>query len=146
MQYKKQLAVRIVTDFHSAEAAARAEVDWAKQFQRDEVPEDVEHVSVAYADVGPGTGFGRLDADLPKAKSGLGFERLLSPHDAQPIKLEKLLARAGFVTSATDGVRKIKANAVRIDGEIQSKPYLHLKIPAEITIRVGKQMKKVFIS
>ena len=51
MQYKKQLAVRIIEDFHSADAAARAEVDWAKQFQRDEVPENVEHVSVPYAEI-----------------------------------------------------------------------------------------------
>ena len=40
MQAKKDLARRIVADFHSAEAAAKAGEDWAKQFQKDEVPED----------------------------------------------------------------------------------------------------------
>ena len=42
MEAKKDLARRIVTDFHSAEAAVKAAEDWAKQFQKDEVPEDVE--------------------------------------------------------------------------------------------------------
>ena len=46
MDAKKDLARRIVTDFHSAEAAAKAAEDWAKQFQKDEVPEDVEEVTV----------------------------------------------------------------------------------------------------
>ena len=44
MQAKKDLARRIVTDFHSAEAAEKAAEDWAKQFQKDEVPEDVEEM------------------------------------------------------------------------------------------------------
>src|SRR6476660_8510067 len=51
MQAKKDLARRIVADFHSAEAAAQAGEDWAKQFQKDEVPEDVETVDVKLDDV-----------------------------------------------------------------------------------------------
>ena len=42
MQAKKDLAARIVKDFHSADAATKAAEDWAKQFQKDEVPEDIE--------------------------------------------------------------------------------------------------------
>ena len=42
MQAKKDLARRIVADFHSADAATKAAEDWAKQFQKDEVPEDAE--------------------------------------------------------------------------------------------------------
>src|SRR5271169_6484123 len=52
MQAKKDLARRIVADFHSAEAAAKAEEDWAKQFQEDEVPVDVEEVFLPLAEVG----------------------------------------------------------------------------------------------
>src|SRR5246500_5289149 len=37
MQAKKDLAARIVRDFHCADAAAKAADDWAKQFQKDEV-------------------------------------------------------------------------------------------------------------
>jgi tyrosyl-tRNA synthetase len=46
MDAKKDLARRIVTDFHSPEAATKAAEDWAKQFQKHEIPEDVEEVTV----------------------------------------------------------------------------------------------------
>src|SRR5437868_11609811 len=39
MQAKKDLARRIVTDFHSVEAARKAGEDWAKQFQKRETPD-----------------------------------------------------------------------------------------------------------
>ena len=47
MQAKKELAARVVKDFHSAEAATKAADDWAKQFQKGGVPEEIEHVDVA---------------------------------------------------------------------------------------------------
>src|SRR5213082_384952 len=40
MQAKKDLARRIVRDFHSTEAAQKAAEDWAKQFQKGESPEN----------------------------------------------------------------------------------------------------------
>ena len=46
MQAKKDLAARIVKDFHSSEASAKAAEDWAKQFQKGEVPENIEEVEV----------------------------------------------------------------------------------------------------
>jgi len=46
MDAKKDLARGIVTDFHSPEAATKAAEDWAKQFQKHEIPEDVEEVAV----------------------------------------------------------------------------------------------------
>src|ERR1700761_1279329 len=42
MEVKKRLARTIVAGFHSEEAAKRADENWAKQFQRDETPEDLE--------------------------------------------------------------------------------------------------------
>ncbi len=46
MDAKKELARRIVSDFHSAEAADKAKDDWAKQFQKNEVPDAVEEVTI----------------------------------------------------------------------------------------------------
>src|ERR1700674_4955879 len=46
MAAKKDLAHRIVADFHSVDAAMKASEDWAKQFQKDEVPEDVEEATI----------------------------------------------------------------------------------------------------
>jgi tyrosyl-tRNA synthetase len=115
MHAKKELASQIVTDFHSLEAARQAEVDWAKQFQRDEVPEDVEHVHLLYADV---------------AKDGV-------------VKLDKLVAKCGMADSVSDALRKIKAKAVRIDNEVHSEQTVKIEQEKEITLRVGRLMKKV---
>jgi tyrosyl-tRNA synthetase len=46
MQAKKDLARRIVADFHSTEAAAKAGEDWARQFQKGGIPENVEEVAI----------------------------------------------------------------------------------------------------
>ena len=64
MEAKKHLARTIVADFHSAEAATKAEEDWAKQFQKDEVPEDVEEAEIE----APGN---RIRIDKLLARAGL---------------------------------------------------------------------------
>jgi tyrosyl-tRNA synthetase len=46
MQAKKDLAGKIVKDFHSPEASIKAAEDWAKQFQKGGVPDEVEEVSI----------------------------------------------------------------------------------------------------
>src|SRR6266849_8442163 len=51
MELKKQLARRIVQDFHGEQAATAAAENWAKQFQKDQVPEDVRVVLVSYLNV-----------------------------------------------------------------------------------------------
>ena len=51
MQLKKALARRIVQDFHGEQAAVAADENWAKQFQKDEVPENVETVSIKLEDI-----------------------------------------------------------------------------------------------
>jgi len=46
MGVKKSLARLIVTDFHSREAAEKAEADWAAQFQEGRVPDHVLEVAI----------------------------------------------------------------------------------------------------
>ena len=82
MQYKKELAQRIASDFHGADAGRQAGEDWAKQFQKDETPEDLQTVTIAFADV---------------AASG-----------NNGVRLDKLLAKAGLAESASDGARRSK--------------------------------------
>lgn len=62
------------------------------------------------------------------------------------MKLDKLLARCGLAESVSDGLRKIKAKAVQIDGAVKTEPILHVTVPAEMTIRVGRMLRKVTIS
>src|ERR1700675_4732644 len=49
MALKKELARGIVADFHSAEAAAKAGEDWAKQFQKDQLAESRPEVRIDIA-------------------------------------------------------------------------------------------------
>jgi len=122
MKMKQGLATKIVADFHGEAAAQKAQQDWSKQFQKGEVPEDVETVSVKYDEVA--------------AKAG----------DGKAVKLDKLLARCGLADSATDGQRKLKQNAVRVNGDVRTEPVLPVTLPAELTLRVGRLLKRVTIS
>jgi tyrosyl-tRNA synthetase len=121
MTAKKGLAIKIVADFHSESAAKEASENWERIFQKKEVPADIPQVAVNYADIA--------------AKDGGGA-----------VKLDKLLARCGLAESVTDGLRKIKAKSVQIDGAVKTEPILHLKLPTEVTIRVGRLLRKVTIS
>jgi tyrosyl-tRNA synthetase len=125
MALKKDLARRIVQDFHSAEAAVQAEAGWSKQFQKHEAPEEVEEVRVSYADVTAGV---RSDGAAASA-----------------VKLDKLLARCGLAESVSDGARKIKQKSVRVDGEVRTEPVLNVRLPAELMIRVGRSMRRVYV-
>ena len=93
MALKKELARRIVADFHNAEAGTKAAEDWARQFQKNEVPEDVEEVTVNLPEV---TGLVQNSNDA--VVEGIGC----------PIRVDKLLARIGLTTSTSEASRKIK--------------------------------------
>ncbi len=96
MAAKKELARRIVADFHSAEAGAKAGEDWGKQFQKDGVPEDVEEILASLSDVG-----GSVDAS---GRVG--------------IRLDRLLCKCGLAVSVTEAVRKLKQHSVKIENEV----------------------------
>jgi tyrosyl-tRNA synthetase len=121
MMAKKGLAAKIVADFHSEAAAKEAAENWEKQFQKNEVPENVEEVSISFGDVA--------------AKDG-----------GSAIKLDKVLVRSGLADSASDGQRKIKQGAVRVDNEVKKDIILSLKIPASFMLRVGRQLKKISLA
>ena len=123
MKVKQALAEKIVADFHSADAAERAAADWSKQFQKDEVPENLETVEIAYADIA-----GTVASD-------------------KTVKLEKVLFRSGLADSVSDGARKIKQNSVKIDGATKSDSALKIeKLPYEATVRVGRKLKRIVIT
>src|SRR6266481_1328881 len=91
MQLKKALARRIVQDFHGERASAAADENWAKQFQKDEVPENIERQTIAIKDVS-----------------------VESDGQAQPtVRIDKLILLAGLADSSTDAQRKRKQKAVK---------------------------------
>jgi tyrosyl-tRNA synthetase len=126
MQAKKELARRIVEDFNGADAAAKAGEDWARQFQKDEVPEEVEEIAIAPSDVG-----GSVDSS-----GRLG------------IRADRLLVKCGLAPSTTDAARKLKQGSVKINNQVANEPRLIVAgpPPAKLTLRVGKQLRVALIS
>jgi tyrosyl-tRNA synthetase len=124
MQAKKELARRIVADFHSGDAATKAGEDWAMQFQKSEVPADIERTEVQ-----------------PD-----GLRGIRQPDGSWPIRLDKLLARCGLADSVSDASRKIKQKAVSIDGKTETRLEIPLPLPTDLVIRVGRKIKNVAIA
>ncbi|HEU5335309.1 MAG TPA: tyrosine--tRNA ligase, partial [Terriglobales bacterium] len=132
MQYKKELAQRIVADAHGEAAAAKAAEDWARQFQKREAPEEIETVEVSYSAV---------------AKLAASSNEPVRSESGWPIKLDKLLALASFVNSASEGLRKIKERAVHVDDQIVTDQLFFIKqFGSPLTIRMGRKVKKVVVS
>ncbi len=131
MQAKKELARRIVGDFHSGDAAAKAAEDWARQFQKSEVPEEVEKISIKVEEV-------EWSADdeawARASKRYFG------------VRLDRILMKCGLAESGTDASRKIKQGAVRIKGEVERNTHIQLEmLPCTLELRVGKRLKKAVI-
>jgi len=123
MEAKKDLARRIVADFHSAEAAGRAAEDWAKQFQKGEAPDDVVSVTVRFADV--------------------------TNKEGTVIRADRLLVAVGLASSVYEANRKIEENAVRVNGE----PYpgsvqlMHDGTDnMPLRIQLGRKIRRVLIT
>ena len=126
MQAKKDLAARIVRDFHPGDAAEKAGEDWARQFQKDEVPESIEDVSVPAGAV------------------------VLSPSEEGPegsgpcrLRVDKLLKEAGLAPSRSEAERKIREGAVTINGAAVNGPNFELTTHNGLLVRVGRRVKRV---
>src|SRR5713101_4261107 len=119
MDAKKGLAGHIVADFHSAETATKAGEDWAKQYQKDETPDVLEHVTVPMARILAGSGQPVAIKTPPADVLVLTLDRGLDT--AVLVRVDKLLAEASLAESASDGGRKIKQKAVEIDGQLVDK-------------------------
>jgi tyrosyl-tRNA synthetase len=121
MILKKRLARTIVADFHGEEAALRADEGWAKQFQRDETPEDVEEVEVAAGELG-------WSAEQPSMRA------------------DKLLVKIGLAESASDATRKVKQGAVRVGGTLLEGTHVMVpSLPLRLVVRAGKRAKAALL-
>jgi len=114
MTLKKNLARTIVADFHSAEAAGRAAEDWAKQFQKHEVPDSINEIETTVE-------------TTPDGK----------------VRLDKLLAKIGLADSVSDAARKLKQKAVKVNGEVVTTPVAAIDITHPMTVQVGRKIKRI---
>ncbi len=140
MQAKKDLAKRIVADFHSAEAAGKSGEDWAKQFQKDEVPEDVEEVSIKLEDVLP-----MPISEIEWARGGNDGSWKIGGKSYRGIRLDRLLVKCGLADSGSDAARKIKEGAVRVGGTAAGMHVLVPELPTKLLLRVGRRVKVAVI-
>jgi tyrosyl-tRNA synthetase len=138
MAAKKELARRIVTDFHSAEAAAKAGEDWARQFQKSEVPEELDYVDVNVADVEVDPGGKQHGAVVVVGRETLNLSRRI-------VRIDKLMRQAGLASSNNEAVTKLKGGGVSIDGEAigESNFIADMPVGHYVVLRVGRRMKKV---
>jgi tyrosyl-tRNA synthetase len=149
MELKKALARRIVHDFHGEQAAKDADANWAKQFQKDENPDNLEQATISWQLVAGASSEEEIQelANQRNLPCLPDRQTVLSAPPERPrkvVRLDKILARAGLAESVSDGNRKIRQNAVRINSEVVTAPNLLLLLPAEpFVARVGRKMKKI---
>ena len=131
MDAKKALARRIVQDFHGELAAKAADQNWAKQFQKDEVPENVETI------------------EIPLEQYLMSPAWVLSDlqRDGTVVRLNKIVADSGLAESTSDAARKIKQNAVKVNGKVLTESNSRLEanifVSSEFTLQVGRKIKKI---
>ncbi len=121
MAAKKRLARSITADFHGEEAALAADENWAKMFQQKETAEDIEEVSITFADV--------------------------AGQEPNQIRLPKLLVALSLAASNAEANRKIAEKAVKLDGESAAAALISVPtLPARIVVRLGKRAKVAMIA
>jgi tyrosyl-tRNA synthetase len=120
MALKKELARSIVADFHSAEAATKAAEGWAKQFQKDQAPEEIETALIPFAE------FANREDD--------------------GVRLAKVLVKIGFAASTSEADRKIKEGAASVDGVKTTLPIVKASAGTTLTVRLGRKIKKVVLT
>jgi tyrosyl-tRNA synthetase len=121
MNAKKQLARTIVAGFHGVVSAETADENWARMFQQKGESEDLEEVKVAYSDVA-------------------------GPEGSNQIRLPKLLVALGLAASGAEANRKISEKAVRVDGDVVENLLIPVKLPARLTVRLGKRAKAAVVA
>jgi tyrosyl-tRNA synthetase len=115
MEAKIELGRLIVTDFHSAAAAARAAEEFNRVVRQGEKPREIPTV------------------DWPEGVRAAGG-----------IRIDKLLAKIGLAESVSDAARKIKAGAVEIDGGKVHELAMAL-LDGEHIVHAGKGWRRVIV-
>ena len=111
MEAKKHLARTITTDFHSEAAAQQADENWAKQFQRKEIPADAEEVELKLYK------YIATKEEVEEFLQSSDQKAIANWIHSDALRLKPLLVDSGFAASNSEAERKIKENSVQINGE-----------------------------
>ena len=152
MQLKKALARKIVQDFHGEQAAVAADANWAKQFQKDEVPENISSTVIQFVEVSfqnvyvsskDDIDLGQKYADIDVRENWEKLDR--TKYFPALLRLDKLVQQSGLAASSSEAARKRSERAVRVNGEVVTTPQIAKFVPGELLIKVGKQIRKAAI-
>jgi len=135
MQAKKNLAHSITADFHSPTEADHAAESWATQFQQKGVADDAPEVTVSLSTEGlMAVAAAHGGVPTPTTDPSLGTD----------LRLPKLLVLAGLAASAGEAQRKLKENAVSINGTKTSQLAVSRAALGETpTLRLGKKSVRI---
>jgi tyrosyl-tRNA synthetase len=140
MQAKKDLAARIVKDFHSAETSTKAAEDWAKQFQKGETPSETERVSIPLSKV-------NAAKDTTDSLEGSYFP-LYDPQmeNIRLVWFDKVLAEAGMAASRTEAARKIREKAVKANDKTVTRALVTMPLNTATVVWLGRKAKMLSIT
>jgi tyrosyl-tRNA synthetase len=145
MQIKKALARRIVQDFHGEQSAAAADENWAKQFQKDEVPEDVEVSRIHFSQVYVKETEALAGPKLPYYPL-FDFNEVLPGSFIPLLRLDKIISAVNLASSNSEASRKLKERAVRIDGSVVVVNQIATPVPSkEFALNVGRHWRRIQI-
>jgi tyrosyl-tRNA synthetase len=134
MEAKKRLAHSIVAGFHGEAAACNAGENWARMFQQKEVAENLEAVELKADDL-----------------ITISTQKII-PHDGPiltpvyKIRMDKIITACGLASSNAEASRKVLEKSVKLNGEVFEGIFVQIRIPCEMTIRLGKRAKIARIS
>lgn len=115
MDQKHALAERIVADFHSSDAASRGGAAFRRVVQQKQVPEDMP------------------ECPLPDEMRGLSA-----------IRIDKLLRATGLAASGAEANRKLRENAVSVNGVKHREMSYEVPVGAsELVLKFGKKWARV---
>ena len=115
MEVKHALAERIVKDFHSERAALRGEDAFRRVVQNKEVPDDMPEM------------------DIPQEMRGLDV-----------LRIDKLLRAIGLANSGAEANRKLRENAVSVNGvKHREMSYAVPDGVSELVVKFGKKWARV---
>jgi tyrosyl-tRNA synthetase len=130
MEAKIELARRIITDFHSAEDAKKAEVEFRRVFQQRQQPTEIETRSVDVRDfIIP-----LAHVQDPSAIPGTYF-----------IRVDKLLAAMKLASSVSEAVRKLREGAVSINGKRCLEPRYRTD-SNPLLLQLGRHHVKIYLT
>lgn len=123
MDQKKELAARIISDFHSPDQASQAKQEFERVHQRREQPSVIETVEVA-------AGTSRVD----------GRGNII-------LNLDRFLAAKGLASSVSEATRKRRQGAVYINGVRYQKPLYKcdLERDKELLLQVGRHHLRIIL-